>query len=148
MSNKFGDIFIRFTTISRYVVSLFVDIFVLGPATIAVLLCFGSWMAGEFPTKTIVAMIAEEGEGFRNAPVGHVYVVQYPTPAAGETPTRISEENINNLPRKLVPVSEWTTGLADDIFRLYVLGVFLGILVVVLMRGANNIFRLPEPSKS
>ncbi len=121
----------------RYAANRFVDVFVIGPAAIAVVACFVAWTFGQSPIRFMADQMAEMGEAFRMAPTGYVYVVQLPErPSASDDPhTPLPASEIASLPRKLVPVSAWTNDLSESLGRWYMAGVSAGLLFIMLLRG-------------
>lgn len=123
--------------VARYAANRFIDVFVIGPAAIAVMFCFGVWAMGESPLRYVAEQMKEQGEAFRAAPAGYVSVVQYPErKTVSELPQPpLTDSEKDALPHKLVPVSVWTNELAESLGRWYITGVSLGLMFVVLLRG-------------
>lgn len=124
--------------LARYAVNRAIDVFVIGPACIVLLVALITWLSGASPLQTYAEGMADSGEMFRGAPAGYVYVVDAPASSFPPRPTITpppTREALAALPRKLIPVSEWTAMQASALGSVYLVGVLLGIFIILPLRG-------------
>lgn len=125
--------------VARYAINRVIDIFVIGPAAVALLIAVAAWGSGASPFRLVAEGIAEAGEMFRDAPAGYVHVVDAPVPASLDAVPRVpapsSPAELAARPHRLVPLSEWVDMQADGVAHVYWTGVILGLLIIVFVRG-------------